>query len=429
MKLAAVSAAAVVVLVAGALATYYLVRTRPDHSVAAVTKPAPRVDAASASEITERNNQPQAPPATASSADVAAAEFQPPAASALFPAPDSHAAATTTPAPPVAAAPQTASASLAPARATDPVVSPAPDSSTDAATASPRAPKSAPPTSPGLSSPPAPPPEGTTERLVYDGRALLAQGKYPQALEAFNQAMKKDRNNADAWHGSGLCYQGMGSRDLAVERLEKAVALYDPPSRAAVYNAAAANLRDNPMRAAKMVKDYLARDPDGHDEAMHTLLGRALFAVSRQGRLNKLYAEVQDFYFAYNDKINATRTDGRKRWGSDWVPGPEATERWNRYRTRQQNVENLRTIVDHDTKAKKDAWDRFNDMRNAMRLVGEVEMRQSRERYEAAARQEIASRQQLKAAEVEFNSTERPPFPQIVKPVPMDPMSPGLLGH
>jgi len=359
----------------------------------------------------------------------------------LFPAPDPPTASEATPAPTVAPAPTTASASLAPARARDTLASAATDSSARPATASPSAPKPAPPpagakanptppaTAAGFSSTPAPPPDGTTERLVYDGRALLAQGKYPQALEAFNQALKKDRNNPDAWHGSGLCYQGMGSRDLAIERLEKAVTLYDPPSRAAVYNAAAANLRDNPMRAAKMVKDYLARDPDGHDEAMHTLLGRALFAVSRQGRLNKLYAEVHDFYFAYNEKINAARTDGRKRWGSDWVSGPEATERWNRYRTRQQNVENLRTIVDHDTKAKKDAWDRFNDMRNAMRLVGEVEMRQSRERYEAAAKQEIASRQQLKAAEVEFNSTERPPFPQIVKPVPMDPMSPGLLGH
>jgi hypothetical protein len=109
------------------------------------------------------------------------------------------------------------------------------------------------------------------------------------------------------------------------------------------------------------------------------------------------------------------------------VPGPVATERWNRYRGLQQNVEKLRVVVDHDTKAKTDAWDRFNDMRNAFRLVGEVEMKQSRERYEAAAKQEIASRQHLKAAEAEFNSVEKPPFPQIVKPIPMDPMSPGAL--
>jgi tetratricopeptide (TPR) repeat protein len=239
--------------------------------------------------------------------------------------------------------------------------------------------------------------------------------------------LKKDRNNPDAWHGSGLCYQGMGNRDVAVERLEKAVTLYDPPSRAAVYNCAAANLRDNPMRAAKLVKDYLAHDPNGQDEAMHTLLGRALFSANRQARQNKYYAEVQEFYFGYMEKVNATRTDGRKRWGGEWVPGPVATERWNRYRGLQQNVEKLRVVVDHDTKAKTDAWDRFNDMRNAFRLVGEVEMKQSRERYEAAAKQEIASRQHLKAAEAEFNSAEKPPFPQIVKPIPMDPMSPGAL--
>jgi hypothetical protein len=438
LKLVAAAAAAAMMFGAAGLGTYLLVRTRSDGRVAAATQSAPGAADATTAAVAARASGPAPPPQPAfPQAD----SDGPPrtAAFALFPTSESTAAPSSTP----SATPRTASASLAPAPAA--VSIPTTGSSNRVASATAVAPGAADATRPSASPPgaggkadaagptptpaaaPAVPPGGTTERLVYDGRAMLAQGKFQQALELFNQAMKKDRSNADAWHGSGLCYQGMGNRDAAVERLEKAVTLYDPPSRAAVYNCAAANLRDNPMRAAKLVKDYLTRDPEGRDEAMHTLLGRAAFAANRQARQNKYYTEVQDFYFGYLEKVNANATDGRKRWGGEWVPGPVATQRWNRYRGLQQNVEKLRVIVDHDTKAKTDAWDRYSDLRNAFRLKGEVEMKQAKERYEAAAKQEIASRQRLRAAEVEFNSAEKPPFPQVVKPIPMDPMSPGAL--
>jgi len=432
LKLLAAGAAAVVVFGAVGVGTYFLVRSRTNRTVAVASQSAPRVADATAPEVAARASKPEAAPQPVPpTAD--AGEPRATGPSTLFPTPDPTGAS----APTANATPLTASASLAPS---PPSVAIATTQSaapfTGATAVAPDVRKPTPPagnpdakinTTPAPAAAPAVPPEGTTERFVYDGRALLAQGKFQQGLDLFNQALKQERNNADAWHGSGLCYQGLGNRDVAVERLEKAVTLYDPPSRAAVYNCAAANLRDNPMRAAKLVKDYLARDPGGQDEAMHTLLGRAMFGANRQARQNKYYAEVQEFYFGYMEKVNATRTDGRKRWGGEWVPGPVATERWNRYRGLWQNVEKLRVVVDHDTKAKTDAWDRFNDLRNAFRLKGEVELKQAKDRYEAAAKQEIASRQQLKAAEAEFNSAEKPPFPQIVKPIPMDPMSPGAL--
>src|SRR4029079_19385819 len=96
------------------------------------------------------------------------------------------------------------------------------------------------------------------------------------------------------------------------------------------------------------------------------------------------------------------------------------TAKWDRYRSREKNVETQRTAVDRATKAKADAWDKLYDMEHGMRLNGTAQLKRARERYANAAKQEIAAREQLKRAETEFTSTERPTMPQVIKPLAMD---------
>jgi hypothetical protein len=310
---------------------------------------------------------------------------------------------------------------------------PAPDLSNTTPTEVPAAPGSTKPVAPASANavapapapaPAPPPPEGTAAWHVYQGKALLAQGKSQPALEQFATAMKMDRNNADAFHGAGLCYQNMGDRNLAVERLEKANTLYQPPSRAAVFNLGVALLRDNPMRASKLVMEYLSNEATPPDEPLHNLLGKAVFSVNRQGQKARLFGEVEAFYYAYNSRLESGRTDGRMRWGSEWVVARDANEKWTRFKTRKQNVERLRAEVDQATKRKKDAWDKLYDLRTGMRLYTDNEKISTNKRYEEAAKNEIAIRQQLKTAETEFSSTEKPPMPQLIKTVPMDAMIP-----
>ena len=447
----AVAAVALLAVGGGALGTYYIVKSRPDRALANVTNAPPRDPDAAAEQMMARPSS-SAPHGEASAtagataadqaADSASPLFRetaaidpatPPAAATVAEAkPASPPASVPQPAPqPV---PQAAAPAPAPAPAAATVTATTPESdgmvtpfsrpaATNASAGSSPASAAAPAAAAAAAKPaaaPAPAPEGTAAWFVHKGKQLLTQGKYPAALEQFNAAIKKDRNAADAWHGSALCFQNMGDRDSALSRLEKAVTLYSPPNRSAVYNCAVANLRENPMRAAKMIKEYLSRDGAELDEQMHTLMGKALFAVNRQGRLNPVWQEAEEFYFAFNEQLNSARTDGRKRWGGEWVPGHDATEKWNRYRSRQQNVESLRLAVDRATKAKKDAWDTLYDPRTGMRLISDREQRMANERYEHAAKQEVAVRQQQKAAETEFNSTEKPPYPQLVRFVTMD---------
>ena len=429
VKRVSIAAAAVVLLGAVSFGAYHLVRSVTDKPIVAVTGTTPRAGDAMAEEIMAGagRGSSDVPPTTTRSVE-SPDDGNPSPAAALFPPAELSPSPSPSPAPAVSAIPATPPA--------EKPVAPREEPGSDltarrGATATPDAAAPAPAPAPSPAPAPAPvlPPEGTAAWHVHKGRELLALAKYPAALEQFNAALKKDRNSADAWHGAGLANQNMGDRNAALERLEKAATLYDPPSRAAVYNCAVANLRENPMRAAKMVKEFLSREGAAPDEQMHTLMGRALFSVNRQGRLNKVWVEAQEFYFAYNEQLEATRTDGRKRWGGEWVTGRDATAKWDRYRSRQQAVETLRTAVDRATKAKKDAWDKLYDQRTGMRLIGDKEQREGQQRYEHAAKQEITLRQQLKTAETEFNSAEKPPFPQLVKFVPMDPPrppSPGL---
>jgi hypothetical protein len=166
--------------------------------------------------------------------------------------------------------------------------------------------------------------------------------------------------------------------------------------------------------------EYLANEAAPPDEPLHNLMGKALFSVNRQGQKNRVFGEVEAFYYAYNGRLESGRTDGRLRWGSEWVPARDANEKWSRYKTRKQNAERLRNEVAQATKRKEDAWSKVYDMRTGMRLYTDQEKVTTNKRYEEAAKNEIAIRQQLKTAETEFNSTEKPPMPQLIKTVPMD---------
>ena len=76
------------------------------------------------------------------------------------------------------------------------------------------------------------------------------------------------------------------------------------------------------------------------------------------------------------------------------------------------------------------AADRLLDQRMGLRLKSTAEIREARQNYEQAAKAEIALRQQQQTADNEFNSAEKPPMPQVIKPIPMEPSpppSPGLV--
>jgi tetratricopeptide (TPR) repeat protein len=61
------------------------------------------------------------------------------------------------------------------------------------------------------------------EGLMLRGQALRLLEDYPQAVEAFQKAVEKDRENIHALLELGWCYKRIGRVDLAIRALEDAL--------------------------------------------------------------------------------------------------------------------------------------------------------------------------------------------------------------
>ena len=173
--------------------------------------------------------------------------------------------------------------------------------------------------------PPVPGPaatEGTNlaAEHVKRGNELLRDGNLPAAEEQFALALKVQPDSADAAHGQGMCYIKRGDITAGIASLEKAAGLYNPPGRASAYTAAVANLEKNPLRAAMLLEDYLARTGRTRDEQLFDLMGAALERVGPERRQDPEYLRLRESFRQYNPQPPATAPVQRKRRASDdWL--------------------------------------------------------------------------------------------------------------
>jgi Flp pilus assembly protein TadD len=61
--------------------------------------------------------------------------------------------------------------------------------------------------------------------------ALLSDGKYSDAIHAYQEIISSDSKNALAWIGLGLAYRHAGQRDLARAAFDEAISI-DPSRKA-----------------------------------------------------------------------------------------------------------------------------------------------------------------------------------------------------
>ena len=186
--------------------------------------------------------------------------------------------------------------------------------------------------------------------------------------------MDGQRNSTQAMHGLGLAYAYMGEEAKAVATMEKAMA--QAADRAIVHNLAVMHLHDrNPVRAAKFIRDYLSRPGVPLDEPLQNLLGAALAAASDDARSGPVYAEVREFFFVYDGRLNAARTDGKKRWGMRWIPAGQADYNWKVSKARAEEFERLRIAAGRATVRKQRARDAVHDFNTSMALHSDDEQR------------------------------------------------------
>jgi Flp pilus assembly protein TadD len=68
------------------------------------------------------------------------------------------------------------------------------------------------------------------DELLKRGKALLAEGKFEEALSCFEQAVFLEKNKAELWNCMGVALRSIGRYDEALECYNKALQI-EPTDR------------------------------------------------------------------------------------------------------------------------------------------------------------------------------------------------------
>lgn len=181
----------------------------------------------------------------------------------------------------------------------------------------------------------------TLQALLDQGQAALAAGEYKAAADAFKDVLTLDPRNVIALHGAGAAYMYLHDFAKAKEPMEKAIVANPSPDRALVMNMAVMQIAvRNPMRGAKIIKDYLTAHNKVLDEPMLNAMAIALNDADDQAKKLRLYVDCAQFYAGYNAQLEA-QVPGQKRWGVDWLPAEKVDENILAVTTKQKEADRL----------------------------------------------------------------------------------------
>jgi tetratricopeptide (TPR) repeat protein len=107
------------------------------------------------------------------------------------------------------------------------------------------------------------PPDANEQAQEYgrDGQKLIHDGKWREALETYNAAIKIDSANPEWWYQAGRCQEKVGRLDLAEQSYRTALNLradHAPSRHSLVMLMANSGHREE---ASKMVEGWLASNP------------------------------------------------------------------------------------------------------------------------------------------------------------------------
>lgn len=186
---------------------------------------------------------------------------------------------------------------------------------------------------------------------VAAGDALLAEGKYQEALDAYLAVTRADSRNVAAQMGAGIAYNALAQPVSAVKAFERAY-LLDPRNRAVAHNTALILFRtDVQPRALKVMKDYLAaaREPD---EVMFESLRYMLEHASDETKKTRLYTEVETFASQYARSFDRKRP-GFVKWGVGWITAKQAADNAvlnKRFEAEAEVIADRIALLDRDIK-------------------------------------------------------------------------------
>lgn len=259
-------------------------------------------------------------------------------------------------------------------------------------------------------------------RLLHQGWDALTQKHYAESAAIFDKAVAIGAVDANALEGRGICKYELKENKQADKDLEKAYELSSAGgpgkvSRQLVIAAAAASVaNDNAMRAVKILRGLMEamEQNSRYDEELQNDLGIALSHTTPQAKQSPLFQESLKFYLEYDKKLNAQRTDGMARWGTQWIPADDAAAKWKTYEHVSDEAGQAAKIADHATLDRIHAYDHYVEL-HGMRLHSDAEIQMYMNEYKQSLITEAAANKQLNRAVEKLNRTEKPPFPDSIE--------------
>jgi tetratricopeptide (TPR) repeat protein len=262
--------------------------------------------------------------------------------------------------------------------------------------------------------------------LVGQGHDALRAGAFKAARDAFLDALSLDKKNPVALEGAGTAYLQLQDFPHARPLLEQAAegagtggGGRPAPSRSLVLNLASVHVRQkNPMRAAKLARDFLAAHPDAPDEQVLSALGIALSQADEAARKGQLFRDAVKAYETATAKLESTRP-GMKRWGVEWVPQAEWSSRDNKWKAQQSAADQRHVALvarrNELARVQKELTSATRSLGVRRRSPGEISL--LRRKASGAAAEVDAAQKQYDDA---MAAVERPKFPPAIPPVPME---------
>jgi tetratricopeptide (TPR) repeat protein len=157
-------------------------------------------------------------------------------------------------------------------------------------------------------------------KLIEQGTNALTVGEATAARDAFSDAVQADPRNPVAWQGLAMAYYGLKDYTKAGSAIDRAITYAGKKvDHAMAFNAGVIQLHNNPMRAAKLAREYLAAHPNPPDEPVANVIGYALQNAEPRARKTAFYADTQAFYARYLQHLENSNP-GYLRWGAQWLP-------------------------------------------------------------------------------------------------------------
>ena len=87
-------------------------------------------------------------------------------------------------------------------------------------------------------------------------------------------------------------------------------------------------------------------------------------------RIPTFFVDARKFYMDYDQRLNTARTDGKRRWGTEWIESDKAQEKWQKVMAYSDEVSRLNHQVDRLDAVRTHAWEMWQDILHGMDLNG-----------------------------------------------------------